>query len=331
MRRIVAVVGGLGLWLAAWAAAGQAPPGETWFSVHLDGRKIGHMHSVRSIEPDGRVRHEQAMGLSVDRNGQALRISTDERTWETAAGAPLGFESRIDTAGSVAHTRGTLRPDGRLEVRSEAQQQSQSEVLDWPRGALLPEGQRLAAERAGFAPGTRYRIRAFDPSSLQAMTLRTRVLGEEDVEMHGRRERLIALEQVLDLGGARTETRAWVDPGTHALRRLRLPAIGLTLEMLACDRACALAPTQPLDVFASTLIQAPRRLSSTQLLNPLRYRLRLARGEGRSLDRAPGQRIQALDAPGEFSLVVDPGGEATDPPLPGDLASTRWLDRKSVV
>jgi hypothetical protein len=325
VRRIVSAVGGLGLCLAAFVAAAQTASEETWYSVHLDGRKIGHMRSARVLEPEGRVRHEQALTLTVERNGQALRIATDERTWETVEGEPLAFETRIDTAGSIARTHGALRADGRLEVRSEVQRESQEQVQDWPKGALLPEGQRLAAERAGFAPGTRYRVTAFDPSSLQSMTLRTRVIGPEEVDMHGQRERLIALDQVLDIGGARTESRAWVAPDTHALRRLRLPAIGLPLEMLACDRACALAPTQPVDVFASTLIAAPQRLSSHQLLNPLRYRLRLKRGEGQVLDAVPGQSLRALDAAREYSLIVDPRGEAQGEPQPADLAANRWL------
>lgn len=321
MRRIVAALGLLCLCLCAGAQAA----GETWYSVHLDGRKIGHMRSVRAVEDDGRVRHEQNLSLTLERNGERLGISTEEKSWETAGGEPLAFESALDTGGNPSRVRATVAADGRVELVTTQQGKEQRQQMTWPKGALLAEGQRLAAERAGFAPGTRYEVLVFDPGSLQAMPMQAEVGQTETVELHGRRERLIAVAQVLEMGGVRTRSVAWVTPDTHDLRRLRLPAIGLQLEMLACDRACALAPVQPTDVLASTVVRAPRTLSPRLLAQPLHYRLRLAQGEGASMDQAPGQQLQALRRPGEYALRVDPGGEATRPPQADDLAANRWL------
>jgi hypothetical protein len=75
VRRIVSA---LLLCLCVTAQAGD----ETWYSVHLDGRKIGHMRSLREVEDGGRVRHEQALELNVERQGDALRIASEERAWE---------------------------------------------------------------------------------------------------------------------------------------------------------------------------------------------------------------------------------------------------------
>lgn len=319
MRRIVAA-----LWLLVMCAGARADD-EFWYSVHLDGRKIGHMHTVRAVEADGRIRHEQLLSISLERNGQALGIQTEERSWESAAGEPLAFESRVDSAGSVTQTRGRVLPDGKLEVVTLQQGREQRQRVPWPEGAKLAEGQRLVAEREGFAPGTHYQVLAFDPGSLQAIRIQTRVGPEQPIDIHGKRERLIAMAQVLDMGGVLTTTRAWVEPDTHHLRRLSLPAIGLELEMLACDRACALAPVQPTDVLASTLVPAPEALSTRALAQPLRYHLRLKHSRGVSLERAPGQRLRALPAKGEFSLQVDPHGEKVAPPQAEDLAANRWL------
>jgi hypothetical protein len=317
VRRIVSA---LLLCLCVTAQAGD----ETWYSVHLDGRKIGHMRSLREVEDGGRVRHEQALELNVERQGDALRIASEERAWESIRGEPLAFEADLDTAGSVTRMRGEI-VDGKLLVRTEQQGRSGEQRLAWPEGALLPEGQRLAAERAGFAPGTQYEVQAFDPGSLQAFPVRTRVGSAVAVDVHGREERLVPLAQTLSMGGIATETTAWIDPGTRALRRLRMPAIGLVLEMLACDRDCALAPVQPTDVLASILVPAPRVLAPRQLQRPLDYRLRLARGDGAALDAVPGQHLERLGGDGEVSLLVMPGGQAGEPPLAEDLASNRWL------
>jgi hypothetical protein len=319
VRRIVSA-----LWLALCCVTLAQAAEETWFSVHLDGRKIGHMRTARVPEANGVVRHEQDLELRVERNGDALRIATAERSWETAAGEPLRFETEVDTAGSLATLRGELRA-GEVHVESEQQGRRSRQTLAWPSGALLPEGQRLAAERAGFAPGTQYEVQAFDPGSLQAFPVRTRVGNLVPIDVHGREERLIVLQQTLRMGGIATETSAWIDPGTRALRRLRMPAIGLVLEMLACDRDCALAPVQPTDVLASIIVPAPRMLAPRQLQRPLDYRLRLARGDGAALDAVPGQHLERLGGAGEYSLLVKPGGEAGMPPQAEDLASNRWL------
>ena len=317
MRRIVAA-----LCLLALSAGARAQ--ETWYSVHLDGRKIGHMRSLRAEEPDGRIRHEQSLSLTIERSGSRLGLATQERSWESAAGEPLAFEHQIDSAGSVTRTRGMLR-GGQLEVETEQQGRVQRQRLPWPEGALLAEGQRLRAERFGYAPGTHYDVLAFDPGALQALRMHTEVGPPQAVEVHGVRETLVPLAQTVDLGGVRTRSLAWVTPDGHDLRRLSLPAIGLQLEMLACDRACALAPVQPTDLLASTLVDAPQPLTPRLLAGPLRYRLRLAHGEGASMDQAPGQALEKLAAPGEFALRVDPRGEAALPPRAEDLASNRWL------
>ena len=197
-----------------------------------------------------------------------MRIASQERSWESSAGAPLAFEADLDTAGSVTRMSGVIA-DGKLTVVSEQQGRKSEQRLAWPRRALLPEGQRLAAERAGYAAGTEYEVQAFDPGSLQAFGLRTRVGASEKVQIHAREETLIPLQQTLIVGGVETVSEAWVDPREHNLRRLRLPALGLSLDMLACDRACALAPVQSLDIMASILVPSPRMLLPRQLQRPL--------------------------------------------------------------
>lgn len=322
MGRIVSAL------LLLFASVAAPAADEQWYSVHLDGRKIGHMHSERALEADGRVRHAQRMALRLERSGTALEISTDERSWESAAGEPLAFETRINTAGSEVTMRGEVR-NGELHVRTTQQGRTQQQTLRWPDGAMLTEGQHLAAERAGYAPGARHSVLAFDPGSLQAMRIDTRVDPVEQVEIHGRREALLPLQQTLHMGDVQTPTRSWVTADTHALRRMRMPAIGLELEVLACDRACALAPVQPVDVLSSTIVASPQALTPRQLGQPLRYRLRLAKGDGSALDQPPGQEIEVLDAGREFELIVDPRGDRAPRPQPGDLAPNRWLQSDS--
>jgi hypothetical protein len=319
VRRIVAA---LFLLLSAASARGAE---EHWYSLHLDGRKIGHMHTLRQLGADGRVLNEQALSLQLERSGAVLSIATRERNWETAQGVPLAFESEVDTAGTQARVYGEILPDGRLRLRTEQQGVQAEETQAWPKGALMAEGQHLAMEKAGYAPGTSYDLLAWDSGALQAVPTRTEIGTLELVDIHGRRESLLPVEQAVDMGGATTRVKSWVAPDTHALRRLRMPAIGLVLEMLACDRACALAPVQPTDVLAQTTVAAPAPLRARDLERPMRYRLKLASSDGAALDTPPGQSLTHLAKSGDVALIVDPRGEAADPPAAGDRGPNRWL------
>lgn len=320
----------LALFLLLACAAAHAAE-EHWFSVHLDGRKIGHMLQSRDIEAE-QVVSRQLLSLTVERAGEALTIESDERAWETRDGLPLAFEVRIDSAGSVTRARGEVEHAHlRVEVEQQGRVQRQHQV--WPEDALLTEGQRLAAERAGLAPGTSYTYQAFDPGSLQAMRVLTRVGAAETVAIHGQRERLVPVAQTMWLGGGRIESQGWVDPATQALRRLRFPAIGLQLEVLACERACALAPDQPADVLAAMLVPAPHNLRRADLGEPLRYRLGLKRGEGVALGVPPGQTLEVQRDADSVRLRVDPAGDSRAPPTLRDTAATRWLqsDTEEVI
>lgn len=319
MRRIVAAI--ICLCAAGLACAAE----EHWFSLHLDGRKIGHMHTLRYAESDGRIVNEQTLSLQLERSGEALAISTRERNWETPQGVPLAFESQVDTAGTQARVNGDILPDGRLVLRTEQQGSVAEETRTWPRGALLAEGQRLAMEKVGYAPGTEYQLLAWDSGSLEAVPTRTHIGSVEAVDIHGRQESLLPIDQAVDMGGSTTHVKSWVDPRSHELRRLRLPAIGLQLEMLACDLQCALAPVQPTDVLAQTVAAAPAPLRPRDLEHPLRYELRLLAGDGAALDAPPGQSVEPLDRKGDIALIVDPRGDQHDPPQAADSAPNRWL------
>src|SRR5690606_33179938 len=166
---------------------------------------------------------------------------------------------------------GTIRA-GTLSVRTHSDGGTRERTLAWPAGALLPEGLRLAGLAAGLAPGTHWRSIAFQPSSLDAVTIDNRVGTPAPVELpHGRRA-LVPITQTIEYRGASVRSQAWVD-AVQTLHKLTMPMLGVELTLLACDRACANAPNQSSDVFANTLVSVPRALSAAQL-DAARYVLR---------------------------------------------------------
>jgi hypothetical protein len=301
-------------------AAAQDGIGEVqqqWYSVLLDGRKIGQMLGERASSAAGVVSRQQ-LTLELERNGERLKIVSEQITRETLDGQPLGFRSVLDMGFSRTEMDAVVS-DGVVELRDAGGIRR----FDWPQDALLTEGQRLASQRAGEKPGTRYRFLHFDLDALQAMPVESEVVGMEDVTLDGGSERLLALRQTLHADDGRIESQLWLAPSDYQVRRMRVPMLGMHLDALACSRPCADAPNQPTDILAATSIGAPRALSSRERRAALRYRISYD-GNAPSMSSLPGQ-WRVLDGAG-IGVLVDPLGSTDRPPLPADLLANRWLE-----
>jgi hypothetical protein len=319
--RAVMLLFGLLALLAQGLVAGTITD-EQWYSVHLDGRKIGHMHVSRTVDAT-MVRTERSLELGLGRNGEALAVLSTERTTETVDGLPLDFESDVNLAGS--RNRGRSRVvAGQVEAIADTGD-TVTEPYPWPAGALLPEGQRLAALQHPLEAGTRFSLTGFDSVSQRGHQIDWEVLGPAAIDIHGTTESLIAVRQTIDAPEAGPVVEAWIRPDDRQLRRLRVPALGIKLEMLACDRDCALAPNQPTDVLSAALVAAPRALGRRERGTPLRYRLHnVDLAQAQAMHGLPGQQVEQ-DADGHVLLTVDPTGSASAPPTALDLKPTRWL------
>lgn len=305
------------LWSAAAAAADQR-----WYSVHLDGRQIGHLQATRD-ERDGRVTTFQSMRLEIDRNGTPMQLSHDERSEETSGGRPLAFLREMGMAGELARVSGSRAADGAFDVLVERQGTREEQRLHWPEGALLAEGQRLAMRGMLERGPGRYRLRAFDTGALAAVEVQLEVHGPEQVALHDAQEWLTPLTQGNAVGGGR-ELETWVDAAGH-VRRMRMLLLGLELLLVECDRACATAPPQPADVLAAAVVASPRPLRPRELRRPLAYRLQVPSGlDGSALAAVPGQQA-VLAGPGELHLWVGLDDADAAPPDRSALAATPWL------
>ena len=259
MRRFV-----IFLVLLISANATHAASDDTWMSVLLDGRKIGSMHTTRTVSAD-RVITTQSLNAEMDRAGNRIALATSETNEETSDGEPLGFESHTKISGIENVTRGHVRADRKVEVSSEVGGAKQTHLIDWPKDALLAEGLRLAEQRAGLKPGTHFRNLAFQSDSLDAVEIESIVGDTTPVELpDGSKRSLTRIEQIIKLPGAPTTTVAWVDRDQN-VEKLVIPVMGYELTMLACSRSCATAPNQPADILVHSLLQAPHAIGSDEL------------------------------------------------------------------
>ncbi|MBS0583404.1 MAG: transglutaminase domain-containing protein [Proteobacteria bacterium] len=309
------------------AVVHAAPPDETWMSVLLDGRKIGSMHTTRSVDGE-RVRTTQALQIELERSGLKVALSTSETDEETRAGKPLRFESRTKISGIENVQTGTIGADGKLEATTEVGGAKQTRTLDWPQGALLAEGLRLAEERHGLTPGTRYRALAFQAENLEAVEVDSRVGARETVILPDGKRELVRIEQTIVLGGAPTKTVSWVEADS-SVRKLLVPMMGYELTMLACSKACATAPNQAPDILVRTLLASPRALTADERARGMRIVVSAtdANDEALTFATTDEQQVTAL-ADGKVELRIAPASAATareGKPALADTQPNDWL------
>ncbi len=291
-----------------------------WYSVHLDGRKIGQIVITRSANATA-VQTHQRMQLVLERDGQTLPMLSEQTTRESDTGQPLAFTNVLDTGGSRVETEGEIHA-GVATIRIRQGERLLEQTIDWPASALLVEGERLAALHAGDQLGAKHSLLHFDIDALQALPLETEVIGYQDIELFDVSERALALRQTLNAAGTLVVSEVWVDPSDFALRRMHMPMLGVFLDVIACDQACAESPNQSLDLLAATTVQGPRALSRRDRKRTLNYQIDFS-----------GQAPVAADLPGQqrsigvssMQVTVDPRGSAERPPEANDLAPNRWL------
>jgi hypothetical protein len=311
-------------WLGICGAAHAAVPVQTdWMAVLLGGRKVGHIEIDRERHGDV-LTTTQTLSLDLSRSGKPMHLGNMSRSVEGPDGEPLGFAARTRMSSMDSLVEAVPGDGGRYLVTTTVGGQTRTSLMDWPGDALLAEGQRLATVAAGREPGTHYQLHEFDPSSQQVVHVRVDVLGDETVALPGRAMPLSHQRQTLSLAHGRQTLDLWVDDQGIARKGL-MSLLGQPLEMLACDRACALAPNQAVDMLRAATIGSPRWLPAYVRAVPMRYRVRISGDVGQPFITTDEQRVTAL---GGTDWMIDvgtahPGRQA--PPRPADRQPNAWL------
>lgn len=296
-----------------------------WLSVVMGGRKVGHARFDRLTTRD-RVITRQVMSFEMGRDGVSVSMTTDETHEESADGQPLAFSNVSRISGLEMRMNGTRRPDGSFAVQSGAAGQLRDSVLAWPEGALLAWGMERQMRAASTAPGTRGTVVSFQSLMQMAVSIDYEIVGPVTLDMPQGRTDLIEVQQTMRFPGSTTESRAWMDADL-VMQRMTMDIMGQTLELLACDRACAEAPNQPAEILLNALVSVPNKLQPDELSKPLVVGLRseLPISDWPGID---GQRLQSIGG-NRYRLLTGDDRKQGDPvaaPSERDLQRTDWLN-----
>lgn len=305
------------------AQADTSPTDNTWMTVLLGGRRIGHLQIDRQRDGDT-VTTTQNLVIQLNRDGKDVPLGVMTRSVENADGQPLAFYSRTSLSATDSTVEGTRQPDGDFSVTTTVAGAARQTLLAWPPGAVLSEGQRLALQNASGHTGQHYALSMFDPASLTVAQVDMQVLGPERVALPDGMVTLNHQRQVLNtLRGSQTMD-LWLDDHGQA-RKGTLDMLGRQLDMLACSQACAMAPVQNLDMFRAAMVSSPRPVSPDMRGAFLRYRMHVPEGNPQPVITTDEQRVTSLGH-GDWQVDIgnpQPGGEA--PPQPEDTVANAWV------
>jgi hypothetical protein len=326
MRRPIAT---LLLVLVLYPATGvladtTAPTVETtWMSVLLGGRKIGHLQVDRELAP-GTVTTTQTLSIMLNRSGKSIPLSNTIRSVESSEGQPLAFAARTSMSAMDSVVDGERQADGSYKVLTTVGGATRQSSLAWPGDALLNEGQRKAMLAASRRPGMHYQLHMFDPASQQVTDVAVEVIGNEQVILPGGTETLSHQRQRLHQARGDQVLDLWLDDRGQARKGI-ISMLGRELEMLACDKSCAMAPVQDIDMFRAAMVDSPRALTPNLRLAYLRYRVHIQGGGAQPIINTDEQHVVYL-GDDEWQIDIGPpssGGQ--EPPRPDDLQPNSWL------
>ncbi|UPG93072.1 transglutaminase-like domain-containing protein [Luteibacter aegosomatissinici] len=296
----------------------------TWMTVMLDGQKVGKVHIQRD-EQAGQVVTTQSLDLRMARFKTPLVTHSTARIVETADGLPVSFSTASGQGADVVQVDAESHGPGVFQLSSAVAGQTKVTLMQWPEGATLPEGQRLAIVRQGFTAGTHYSLRTFQPEKQQVANLDVSVVGDEMVDLPGGQERLHHLREALAGSGGSQWTEIWVNDRGE-IRRSVAPMLAYRIEMAVCDEACASAPDQDVDVLRSAMSPSPRLLPGAIRVAPIRYRISVQGNHPNPFVETDEQRVSDISA-GVYQLDVGrPMPHGDEPgPTKEDTEANPWV------
>ena len=272
--------------------------------------RIGHSVRSRAVFGDRVVTTDRSV-LSVHRAGREIDCRSDYQYTETADGQPVSFRAFETKNGRSARRVIGHITGGQLNARVMIDDEWENRTLPWPKDALLPEALRLLRRREGLAEGTSYEAVVFDARDMKAVRSQVTVGPALPVDLLGTVAEVTPLA-VAPRRGSGAESVEYVDVESDTVKSVS-PLLGSQLVYVACDRAIALRPIDPIEQAGLDAVPSPVALTSAQRAATLTYILRPRRAD-LSL---PADNTQTV-SPGADGLLEVTVSRAGKPP-PGEL------------
>jgi hypothetical protein len=272
---------------------------ESWSVVMLQGQRIGHTHTLRSVK-SGEVDTFVQAQMTLKRMGTEIKVNTDTRHVETTDGKALRFSAKMAMSDQPTLREGVIE-NGRLKFTTDTGGKAVTKETAWEPDWLLSEGARLLMVKSGFTPGTKYKYKSFNAEYGMPDETSVEVEGVETRTVLGKEQKLARLKSVPSLAKGVVST-SWVDEQGFD-RMSEVSMMGMTIVFRASTKEDALrAPVELPEVFLKSMPRSNVALPRPREITTLT--VRMERPDGGLAEWKPPESTQEVRARDDKSLEL---------------------------
>jgi hypothetical protein len=303
---------------------------DTWDAAYLEGGKVGFAHTVvREIERDGQTMFRTTIDLDLTfkRGNATVRLRAQSGCDETADGKILAIAQRLflDKNQELLFT-GKVEGD---QIHLRTNDLSLDKKIPWNDKVVSIRRQELIYKEAKVKPGDTLVFPTFEPTIASIATIRAAVKDEEEVEVLGKKRKLLRVEGVYDKIQAANgkvqlpPTVWWLDRDWNVVRmQLELPGLGqLFLHRTTKEVALAAGPppkANDVDIIRKNLVPLNRTLDRAPATNLVVYKVSYSGDDNLGTLFAQDERQTVRNVKGKTCEVVV---QAVRSPKPNDKAA----------
>jgi hypothetical protein len=259
--------------LVALAAPAQ-DPGDIWFEASLAGAAMGYTHETVVRDADGRTTTAVESDFTMRRGEDLVSIKGVDEWIESPDGHALSYRQTRKMAVETLVLEVTVGSD-RLRLRKSDGRDAVFGTVPYEGNVLFPRAIEALHVSQGFAAGSEYSFKAFDPDFEEITTYAVRVVGPERLDILGETRDVTKLVLTSDLyeGMEFIEWRS--DDGR--LWREEVPEIATTRERTTSD--IALREKEAADILAVSAIATNVAIRSARDVDDALYEVWIEGGD----------------------------------------------------
>ena len=307
-------------------------PTEQWFAIYMEGGKIGHATHSRTPNPNGTITTVEQVEMTLGRGGMSITSKTMEKCIETVDGKPLSFESVQDMGMMASRSSGKIE-GGKMTLTTDVAGQKSTQTVDFPAGALMSEGLRLAGIRHGLKAGTAWKATAFVPSLMEPVDVNIVVGPKVSIDLLGRVAELTQVSTSMSTPAGQIVQISYVNNDFETMK-MTTSAMGMSIEMVSCPKEFAIAPVDDVvEFFNKVTIRSPQPLSSMGGVKSIKYYISPESGSKPAFPTTDTQSAKTTPDGSMVLTVIQPASQpAAGLPYAGkDHELLQYLKRSQYV
>ena len=269
--------------------------------VNIDGQKCGYGIMERQQKGDI-VETSQTVKLTINRMGFTMEVLEKTLFTETVEGKPLGFVTEQKFSNAPAQVIKGKVDGGKMIVMRTGENRS---TVSFDPDSLMPEGLRLLALEKGMEPGSVFEVKVFDAALVQTLPAKIEIFDKEKIDLLGRVKELYKVVTTTTIPGAGDVRETSYADEQAKVYKTSTWLMGMTIEMIACEKEVALSPDSPADIFSGLLLNSPEEIPAEALDEPITYKLKI-KPEARDTQVPSDDNQQVTYEDGFIIITVDP-------------------------